>query len=516
MKALFSRIDRFRLLALVLWAVPFVALLPLGVLWLWQWEAMRYWLLSILLFSAAGYGLQFWLHRKERQGLMDAQTLPDPTWSPGADDAWVLVEDLASKIDPEKWPLTEARSITLLGEQTLERVARHFNPEVAQPLFELTLPHTLLIIERASRDLRRIITDHIPFSHRLTFGALLRAYRWKPFAERLLALFRSGQWVINPAHALLSEGARQLQGQHLNLARVEIQGWLLREYVRKVGYYGIELYSGRLALSEDEPLARPTAASAPDLQQVGIEETLPGEPLRILVLGRSNVGRSSLINALFGQLRVAVDLLPGTTKMLTPYRLEREGLDLALIYDSPGVDTMDEQTLREAGAEADMILWVSAADRPDRQGDREALDSLRAFFGERMTRRAPPLLVVLSHIDHLRPVREWLPPYDLAEPKTLKAESIRAAVEVVAMDLAVPIGHLIPVCLAAGRTYNVDDALWAAILDALDAAQRSRLLRCQDAQRRDENWSLVRRQLANAGRFLLALPERGGLGRAHK
>jgi hypothetical protein len=120
---------------------------------------------------------------------------------------------------------------------------------------------------------------------------------------------------------------------------------------------------------------------------------------------------------------------------------------------------------------------------------------------------------VLSHIDRLRPIREWLPPYDLSEPKSLKAESIRAALEVVATDLAVPIANVIPVCLAGGRVYNVDDVLWAAIFERLDAAQRSRLLRCQDERKREENWSLVRRQLANAGRFLLALPQRSRAGR---
>jgi predicted GTPase len=297
------------------------------------------------------------------------------------------------------------------------------------------------------------------------------------------------------------------------LAQDELYGWILKEYVRKVGAYAIELYSGRLLLSDAAPEARPTATSARDLRASDAAEEPDGEPLRILVLGRSNAGKSSLINALFGQLRVATDLLPDTTKMLTPYRLAHEGLDLALIYDTPGSDAMDEQTLRTAAGDADMILWVSAADRPDRHADRETLDSLRAAFAERLTRRPPPVLVVLSHIDRLRPVREWLPPYDLAEPKSLKAESILAAVEVVSADLAVPIASVIPVCLAGGRIYNVDDVLWAAILDRLDAAQRSRLLRCQDARKREENWSLVRRQLANAGRFLLELPNRSTGGR---
>jgi uncharacterized protein len=508
MKTFLSRIDRLRLLSLLLWAVPIAALMPMGLIWLWQLEAMRFWLFALILFSAAGYGLQFWLHRTERRWLEDAETEPDPDWPPAADGAWALVEDLAARIKPEDWPIGEGARLGVLGQQTIEQVARHFHPEVEQPLLELTVPHTLLMIERASRDLRDTITDHIPFSHRLTVGSLVRAYRWKPFADRLLGLYRAGHWVVNPAHALLTEALSQLRGRGYAMAQDELYRWILQEYVRKVGGYAIDLYSGRLLLGDELPEGRPTPASERDLRTAEPSDAPLGEPLRILVLGRSSAGKSSLINALFGQLRVATDLLPDTTKMLTPYRLIREDFDIALIYDTPGYENIDEQTLRKAAGEADMILWVSAADRPDRHADRETLDSLRASFAERMTRRPPPMLIVVSHIDRLRPVREWLPPYDLAEPKSLKAESIQAAVEVVAADLAIPIASVIPVCLAGGRVYNVEDVLWAAILDRLDAAQRSRLLRCRDARKGEENWSLVRRQLANAGRFLLALPER--------
>jgi uncharacterized protein len=65
-----------------------------------------------------------------------------------------------------------------------------------------------------------------------------------------------------------------------------------------------------------------------------------------------------------------------------------------------------------------------------------------------------------------------------------------------------------PVCLAEGRAYNVDDALWAAILAQQDEAGRVRFLRCLEARKRVENWTLLGRQLANAGRFLLDLPKR--------
>ncbi len=227
-----------------------------------------------------------------------------------------------------------------------------------------------------------------------------------------------------------------------------------------------------------------------------------------MVLGRANVGKSSLINALFGRLAAATDVLPDTTIGLTPYRLEREEMTAALIFDTPGCDTnlLSEKTLRETAMMADLILWVCAAHRPDRQLDRLRLDALRDGFTERPDRRPPPVLIVVSHIDRLRPPREWQPPYDLLNPQGSKAMNIRAAVEAVAGDLAVPVETVIPVCLAENRIYNVDDVLWAAILDQRNEAIKGRFLRCLNQRIREENWVLLRRQLANAGRWLLKLP----------
>jgi uncharacterized protein len=60
---------------------------------------------------------------------------------------------------------------------------------------------------------------------------------------------------------------------------------------------------------------------------------------------------------------------------------------------------------------------------------------------------------------------------------------------------------VVPVCLAEGRTWNVDDMLWAAILHERAGADQVRLLRCMRARRTEENWSLLWRQLRNAGRM---------------
>ena len=503
-----QHLDRLRLVALLLWALPVAALLPLGLFWLWQAKALSGWLIAMLMCSAAGYGLQRWLLRRDRRLLAEAATQADTHWPLQADDAWTAVEQSATTVNPANWPLNDGGRLWTLGQHTLEIVARHYHPEKELPLLELTVPHTLLIIERASRDLRATITDHIPFSNRLTIGDLLRAWRWKDAAERVMNVYRAGRLVINPVDALLSEAWGHLRGQAYGEAWTEMQRWLLREYVRKVGYYAIELYSGKLTLTEAEPTAQPTPGSQLDWTAAAETPPLASEPLRIIVLGRANAGKSSLINALFGQLTAAADVLPDTTIGLTPYRLEREGLTTALIFDAPGCDTalFTGKALRKAVMDADLILWVCAAHRPDRQLERTGLDGLRNEFAARLDRRPPPILVVVSHIDQLRPHREWQPPYDLHHPQGPKAVNIRAAVAAVAGDLAVPVVEVIPVCLAEGRIYNVDDVLWAALLDRQDEAGKVRFLRCLEQRQREENWTLLRRQFANAGRWLTTLP----------
>ena len=202
-------------------------------------------------------------------------------------------------------------------------------------------------------------------------------------------------------------------------------------------------------------------------------------------------------------------MLPDTTQVLTPFVLSREGLTQALIFDSPGCDSalFDRQRMLAAAENADLILWVTPANRPDRQNERDCLDTLRAAQASRTDRRAPPLLVAASFIDRLRPVNEWRPPYNLTDALNSKAVNINAAVRAIAADLAVPVEHVIPVCLLTGKVYNVDDTLWAAILSHQDEALRVRLMRCLDARKRAEDWVLLRRQMAGAGRFLRDLPE---------
>ncbi len=510
MKTLIKRIDPLRLLALMLWLCPTLALFIFGFFWLWQVDGFIYWFAALIICSSVGYGLQQWLMRRDRQLLSEAVTEPNPDWPPSAEIAWQKVDQLANQCDPQAWSIEDASWIVELGRQTLDTVSHCYHPDAEKPYLELTVPHTLLIIEQASRDLQRDITENIPFSDRLTIGDLLRLQRWKDKAEQVFNVYRAGRALVNPMQALFGEIWQHLRQRSFNLARDELYRWFLRAYIRKVGYYAIDLYSGRRPIiDKTETVPAESPLTEPQQEKPQHTSQAPHPPLRFLVLGRSNTGKSSLINALFGKLTTASDILPDTTRQFSSFAIEREGMEQALVFDGPGCDSQlfDEQQMIIAALNADLIFWVTAANRPDRQDERRFLDHLRAEQLKRLNHRPPPIIVVVSHIDLLRPASVWQPPYNLIDPADTKAMNIRAAMQFIATDLAIPIEQIIPVCLKPGREYNVQDTLWACILDQQDIAMRVRLLRCLDARKQTEDWALLRRQMMSAGRFLWNLPK---------
>jgi len=67
-----------------------------------------------------------------------------------------------------------------------------------------------------------------------------------------------------------------------------------------------------------------------------VEEEEESEAVRIAIVGRPNVGKSSLLNRLLGQERVIVSEIPGTTRDAIDTYLEWEGYPIVLI-DTAGI-----------------------------------------------------------------------------------------------------------------------------------------------------------------------------------
>ena len=494
-----KRFGRLRTAALILSLIPLTLLPLLGVVWLWQNAQLLSWVATTVVLALVAMGLNQIAVKREQAALPQAQTQAAAHWPPTAEACWAQVEELADSVTPDHYPLNDGAALMRLAREVLNLSAAHFHPGVDQPLLEMTLPHTLAVIERAARELRIDIVENVPFSHRLSLGDMARARRWQQWYQRHEGWIRAARVVLAPQSAAASELRRLAGSRIFQHGSKSVQSWLLREYVRKLGFHAIELYGGYARLETDTPLDRLTDDSGQTLEKADAAATT--EPLRWVIAGRSNAGKSSLVNALARDLVAAVDVLPDPDSGVEVHRLQREGMDEILLFDTPGFDRAPENALTELLPSADLVLWVSAANRADRQDERKALDEIRQGL-EQTDRIRPPLVVVMTQIDRLRPVREWNPPYQLDPPAGAKAEQIVAAAGRLADDLAVSLESIVPVCLRDGRSDNVDDALWATLLERMDEARRVRLLRCLKARRSEENWSVLKRQLRRSGRLI--------------
>jgi predicted GTPase len=197
------------------------------------------------------------------------------------------------------------------------------------------------------------------------------------------------------------------------------------------------------------------------------------------------------------------------TRGVDPFVLKRDGLPQAIVLDTAGYDAVGAaddpfRHYRDEIVQSDLVLLACSAQSAARAADRRLLDGMRAFYQGQPHRIMPPVVVAMSHVDQLRPLHEWAPPYDLTDAGNVKARNIRAAAEAVAEGLALSADQpIVPVCLLPDRLYNVEEALAPAILAAIPEAQRVRYLRCLGSYRRRSFWSTLRQQAFSTGRLLL-------------
>ena len=492
-------------LALVaLGLVPWVLLVGLGGYWLWQNAQLMPWVWLAAAFSGVAWLGAGWLRKKQSSPFANLPVFePNRLWSPVGEAAWARVEALVKDLDPAKYPLSEPGKLLSLAHRIIGLVAKGFHPEADRPELDAPLPSMLLIIERVSRDMRELLTEQVPASHLLTVQDGLTLWRWKERLQEMGTLANVGRMFANPLGGLLYELRVVFFDRVTHYPLAELQRWLLHTYARKVGYYAILLYSGQLSL-DSASADQPSPASRRDLETAAREEGRSAEPLRILVAGQTKAGKSSLVNALFGELRAPADALP-LTYGLNPYRLERDGELLGLVLDSPGYGD-GLSWVEDSGEELhamDLILLACSATHAGRAADARFLKTLKAHYAKTPDRAPPPIVVALTHIDLLRPAREWNPPYNVAEPKGGKESQIRLCMEEVARTLALPLTQVHAVCLKPGEEWNTD-AVWAAIASQLPEARRARYLRCLKDQKAREKWELMLRQLGNAGRLVVA------------
>jgi len=485
-------------------ALPWLSLLALGIVWLWQGGHVWVWAIAATILGLAAWPLSRSVRRRaDTEARLALGDLAEPSrgWNAVERQAWADVLAIADATAP--FAFTEMEPLAASARDIVEAVACRFHPEAHTAWAQFSLPEFLLLAERLCRDVRREALRHIPAVRAIRLSHLLWVRRQK---ERYGAVAQTGWHIgfglwrviraaLNPLQAAGQETSSLFMERSARVLSYRLRAHATRLLVLEIGRAAIDLYAGRLALSEDDL----RAARERDL--TGIAG--PPAPVRIVLIGQVNAGKSSLVNALAQEIRCAVGPLP-TTSSAAEYLLESDGHPAVLLVDMPGFDDRPESAseLRTQAGRADLIMWVASATQPARGPDRQRLDDFRAWAGAQLARRPPPVVLALTHIDELRPAAEWTPPYDIAAPTGPKARTIRAAVDAAARALGLRADAIVPVGMPPGREcYNLD-ALWARIAVELDEAKLVQLDRLRVGQ---QGLSLreIADQLGHAGRTII-------------
>ena len=493
------------ILLVLLVTLPWLSLLVLGIVWLWQGGHVAIWALTAAALGLLAWPLARsvrWRANAEARHALGELAEPARSWNAVERDAWSEVLAIADATAP--FSFLELDPLFARARETVEAVARRLHPHARSAWSQFSFPEVLLLTERLSRDVRREALRHIPGIRAIKLNHVIwvqqQTDQYGPVAQKSwrvgFGLWRLARAILNPIQAVGQETSGLVVEKTASVLSYRLRAYATRLLVLEVGRAAIDLYSGRLALSDDEIRA------AQDRDLAAAESPMP-TPVRVLLVGQVSAGKSSLVNAMSLAVRAAVGPLP-TTAHVSEHRLELEGRPAVTLVDMAGLDehlTKPDELLREA-ARADLIVWVASATQPARAPDRNGLDTVRAWANAQLARRPPSILLALTHVDQLRPAAEWAPPYDIKTPAGTKARAIRAAMDAAGPALGVPADAIVPVAVPSGREpYNID-ALWARMAMEIDEAKLVQLDRLRIGRDHLDLRELAA-QLGNAGRMVI-------------
>jgi tRNA modification GTPase len=206
--------------------------------------------------------------------------------------------------------------------------------------------------------------------------------------------FINGRLDLSQAEAVL-DTIRAKSSAGLNIAQRQLRGDLAREVeqartslltVLAHVEAGIDFVEEDISFLQREELlriVRDAFAVVQKLEATAEDGRILLEGARVVILGRPNVGKSSLLNRLLKEERAIVTAIPGTTRDVIEESIDLDGVMIRLV-DTAGVRETDDIVEREgikrtraAQEEADLLLVVVDGSVPLTNDDRALLTAVR-------------------------------------------------------------------------------------------------------------------------------------------
>lgn len=381
----------------------------------------------------------------------------------------------------EDWQTFWQRCLELLS-----AISDIYNPNVKRPLLNIYIPQAYGLIRGTVDDTDRMMQKLSPILNRVSIGQGIEAYevyrKLEPSARKLSQAFKWSQWLTNPAAAVAKEATKKFNSQAnqellLNLSQ------LIREVaLRNLAQQAVLLY-GDETITLSEVVLEPVLPSAKTktieeiLKSSTSETEVTQKPVKIILVGRTGAGKSSLINTLFQADKAEIDVLPSTDQIKN-YTWQTPTQEVLHLLDTPGYEQVKRPDIWEEvlayATTADLLLLVTPALDPALQMDLDFLQALQQDL--------PDLSVVgiVTQVDRLRPIREWNPPYDWQEGFQPKEKSIREATIYRAEQLGDICDLILPIVTedrSSDRSaWNVE-ALASELIQAILPAKQLRLAR---------------------------------------
>jgi len=300
---------------LLVMVLPAVTLVVVGLVFLWQNSLLLITTTAWLLIAAMAYAiLVYWPNRKAKRtsdradadhNNIDAseaikrselpqQLSPKDYWTSKDRQVWdrcCLSIESQLKEKPD-WP-----TLPELALEQLALISEQYHGTGKNVQFQFTVPELLLVIAITSSRYRKLVMEHVPYVDKFTIATgntildykdnIGTGYKWFSRLRRSVRL-------LNPAAAVVGELRDLISNKIFAKASEAVQNDLKRLLLQEAAQVGIDLYSGKLSVSDDELAGYSTQAAQADEHR----RAEAAEPIRIVLIGQTSAGKSSLVNAL--------------------------------------------------------------------------------------------------------------------------------------------------------------------------------------------------------------------------